>query len=255
MPKYLLLFLLFSGHIMAQKGTIATDRPDQTECANIVPMGNIQAENGFLIENDHSQGSQSKEIVFFTSLFKYGISRRLEIRLIVENSKIIEKKQAENQIFKGISPIQIGLKVNLIQAKGLMPETSLIVHLGIPKLASESKKQAMISPNFRFAMQHILTEKASLAYNFGAEWNGDNTEPTAIYTLSTSRSIGKKVGMYIEVYGFLPQKGQAQHSFDGGFTFPLSSNFMLDVSASKGLSGSAPNNYISCGLSFRLPTK
>jgi Putative MetA-pathway of phenol degradation len=254
MKRCIYILLLFSKALIGQNiESIATDRPDQTECANIVPVGFFQLENGFSIEKNNYNGLKTREVTYFSSLLKYGISKRIELRLIVENSKIEQKSGAEKFIAKGLNPVQFGFKTNLFHANGLLPETSLIAHIGFPKLASQSKGQAKLSPNFRFTMQHQVTEKATLAYNIGAEWDGDTQQGAAIYTLTTSRSLADKIGAYIEFYGFLSKAFPSQHNFDGGFTMLLKDNILIDISASKGLIASATGNYISLGLSFRLP--
>ena len=232
---------------------MATDRPDQTECANTVPKGFFQMESGFMVKNDKILAIKTKEIVFLTSLLKYGISDKLELRLIAENSKITSTGEYHFEEIRGINPIQIGFKANFLNANGLLPKTSLIAHAIMPKWASDEKKLMKMGYNFRFTMQHQLSEKASLGYNLGSEWDGDTRQMNFIYTLSTCRSLATKVGVYVEVYGEFSKINPAKLSFDGGFTFPLRDNFMLDISASKGLTASSANNYLSLGLSFRLP--
>jgi hypothetical protein len=253
MLKYWPLFIFIANIATAQIEPISTDRPDQTECSNIVPIGYFQMESGFAIENNKVNSLKSQEITYFTSLLKYGITKRFEIRVIIENSKITTKSIDINQNIKGFNPVQIGFKANLIHAKGWAPETSLIAHIGLPKLASSDKKRAKRSVDFRFTMQHQFTEKAALAYNFGAEYDGDSENATALYTVCTSRYLSKKIGVYIELYGFISKNISTKHNIDGGFTFPIKEKLLFDISASHGITASANNNYISLGFSFRLP--
>jgi hypothetical protein len=63
-------------------------------------------------------------------------------------------------------------------------------------------------------MQHTLSEKIVLAYNLGAEWNGETGEQTYIYTLTTGISLTDKLGCYTEIYGFIPKENQSDHRFD-----------------------------------------
>jgi hypothetical protein len=254
MYRILFCIILIANYAKAQIEPIATDRPDQTECSNIVPIGFWQIENGFVIENGKENSYNTKEIVFLTSLLKYGITKRFEIRLIIENSTF-KSYSPQAEISKGINPIQLGFKVNLIHATKIIPETSLIAHLGWPNLASAEKKDLHFSPNFRFTMQHQLTDRAALAYNIGAELDGATGLATGIYTITTSRNLGKHLGAFIELYGFIPKLQKADNRINIGITLPINSNLMFDISASKGIKNPVFKNYISLGASFRIDTR
>ncbi len=102
-------------------------------------------------------------------------------------------------------------------------------------------------------MQHTLSKNVSLGYNLGAEWDGDTPEPAFIYTLTTSFALSAKWGSYIELYGFAPQQSRADHRYDGGITYLLKNNILIDVSGGAGISSNAPSWYGSLGFSVRLP--
>jgi dsRNA-specific ribonuclease len=165
--------------------SIQTDRPDQTECPFIVPKNYFQFENGFVYQKTNDN---SNEIVTPTLLSKFGINEHFELRLITEY--LINKDN--NEKISGINPVLIGFKTRLFEEKGIVPITSFIAHLAIPKLASTNYKRQFYAPEFRFTMQHTISEKQSFSYNLGAEWNGETAEPTFIYTLTTGYSFSKK---------------------------------------------------------------
>ena len=101
-------------------------------------------------------------------------------------------------------------------------------------------------------MQHTLSEKMSFSYNLGAEWDGLSSHPNFIYTIATGYSFTNKLGSYIELFGFAPQKEIANHSLDGGFTYLINNNFMLDLSSGIGITNNAPDHYVALGFSFRI---
>jgi Putative MetA-pathway of phenol degradation len=243
------LFLLEIAAIKAQEiSPIATDRPDQTECPFIVPKGYFQAENGFFYEKT---SLNSQFVAYPSVLWKYGLSENFEIRLITELAS--EKKLSETKI--GLLPTTIGFKARISEEKGWIPKTSFIGHLTVPKLASKAFSVDYYAPSFRFTMQHTLSEKVILAYNLGAEWNGETPEPTFIYTLTTGFSVTKKAGFYAELYGFSPQNQQQDHRLDGGLTYLISNNVMIDISGGLGLTSNAPKYFVSTGFSYRFNTK
>jgi hypothetical protein len=250
MIRYLIslafLFSATTNNIFSQTiEPIQTDRPDQTECPFIVPKYCIQAENGFLIE---IPTTGSKNINYPSILWKFGINDRLEFRLITE----LLYEKVNNKITSGLSPITIGFKVNLFESKGILPITSFIGHLTTPNIGSKEFNSTYWAPSFKFAMQNKLSDKMTLGYNLGAEWDGETPEPTFIYSLTTGYSITDKIGVYAEVYGFLPQKSKADHRFDGGLTYLISNNILVDLSGGFGLTENAPDHYIAVGLSYRF---
>jgi hypothetical protein len=242
---------LFLGMTSAKSQSInpiATDRPDQTECPFIVPKGYIQAENGLTYEKINVA---SKAMTHPSTLWKYGISDNTEFRLITEF--VTEKEYSIEK--KGLTPIIVGFKTKIAEEKGLIPLISFIGHLSIPYWASEEMKANYYAPSFRFTMQHTLSDRFTLAYNLGAEWDGETPQPTFIYTLTSGCSITEKLGAYLEIYGFTSQQQRADHRFDGGFTYLITPNVMVDVSGGFGLTENAPESYMSLGFSYRFKVK
>jgi len=234
-----------TGNEMEKSEPIETDRPDQTETPAIVPKHIFQMENGFSFEKNDRH---SKSFILPTSLMKYGVNGNFELRLITEFS--IEDMDGTK--ISGLNPLLIGFKAALAEEKGIWPKTSIIAHLMIPELASEEFKTTYYAPSFRFTMQHTLTDKINLGYNLGAEWDGESPEPTFIYTMTCGLSLSEKLGCYGELYGFAPQKNKADHRFDGGFTYLITDNVMIDASGGFGISANAPDYYTALGFSFRL---
>lgn len=248
----LCIFYLFIQKTKAQNllPPIALDRPDQTESPMIVPKGYIQIESGVNFENTKKE---IKTNTLPTILWKYGITPNLEFRLITERTEISQMNFGDVSNKKGVNPITVGFKVNVFEEKGLLPETSLIMHYGTKKWGNKGLQTEKSTPSFRFLMQHTLSEKFSLSYNAGAEWDGNNpNNGSAIYTLTTGYAASPKIGFYLELYGFLPGKDQSEHNVDGGMTWLINNDLMADISTGLGLNNRAPNSFIALGLSWRF---
>ncbi|MGL4630156.1 MAG: transporter [Leadbetterella sp.] len=250
--KITLFFLFISYQIVAQSDEIiATDRPDQTECSDLVPVGYFQMENGFFQEKDKTM--KTSETMFHTSLLKFGVTKRFELRLIVENSRYEIKNEGFRAKSTGLNPIQIGTKIGILKQKGIIPMTSLIAHVSVPKWASGSKKETYFAPNFRFTMQHDLNDDWTFSYNLGAEWDGITGIRSNIYTITTGYGFTDKLTSYIELYGFLTKNQDPDHRFDAGITYLLKPNILLDISGGVGITDISPDHFIGCGFSFRIP--
>ena len=124
-------------------------------------------------------------------------------------------EKIEDRNLSGLNPILLGCKIKISDEKGIFPKTSFIGHLG-------------------------------------AEWDGITPEATFIYTITTGYSFTDKLGSYIEFFGFAPEKDKANHSFDGGLTYLINNNFMLDLSSGIGITDNAPDHYVALGFSFRI---
>lgn len=251
MAKYFIGLTFFFGATESLFGqevlpSIQLDRPDQTECPYIVPKNHFQFESGFTYEKVNEN---EENFLYPTLLTKYGVNDKFELRLITE----LTTNKINSYPINGLNPVKVGFKTKLIEENGIIPLTSFIAHLSLPFLSTEKLTSTYFAPSFRFTMQHTLTDKISLGYNIGAEWNGENAEPTFIYTLTSGFALSEKIGTYIELYGFLPQKEKSEHRIDGGLTFLAKKNIMFDISGGLGLTENAPKYYTSLGFSIRLP--
>ncbi len=247
-----LLLVTSVNYCFAQVEKIDTDRPDQTESAVLVPKKWLQFEIGF---SKQVNNAAENEFQHPTLLSKYGISKRIEFRLI---TTVQTNTDISNPLIKqsnsGLTPVEIGAKIALWEEKKLLPKTSLIFHVGIPKLASNYFQVDHLAPNFRFTMQHSLTKKIGLGYNVGAEWDGVNKEATWIYTFAPGINLNEKWYGYIEAFGFISKQNNPEHSLDGGIAYYINPNFKIDLSSGFGISKAAPDWYIAVGGSIRFKT-
>jgi Putative MetA-pathway of phenol degradation len=156
MKIYLLVFtvVICFRYTWAQT-SIQTDRPDQTECPFITPKGFIQAENGFVYERIDKD---NKAIVLPSILWKYGINKNVELRLITE----VNSNKAFGKTSTGFVPTIIGFKIKICGEKGIVPDIAFIGHLAIPSAASKEFKASYYTPSFRFNMQHTLSKNFTL---------------------------------------------------------------------------------------------
>lgn len=249
MRKLFLLLLSCSALYANAQEKIETDRPDQTETPYLVPKGWFQGELGLQAEWDGGM------LLLYhpTALWKYGISKRVELRLITELLTVERRLiiPGGNDFVTGLLPLQVGAKIGFWEQKGALPKTSLIFHTTIPATASGKFRPSRWAPNFRFVMQNVITDKFTLSYNAGAEWNGESDTPSWLYTIAPSLRLNNRWSGYVEAFGFIGKYRRPEHSIDIGFAYLLSSNLQLDASAAKGLSAGAPD-YVTLGFSFRF---
>lgn len=240
--------------------TIITDRPDQTEAPQLTPPGWFQIEAGIQSEFDYDKPSKvrSQGTLFNTTLWKYGLTRQFEFRLITEYAK--DKFTFQNEggadtsiTEKGFNPISIGSKIFIHEGDGwLVPSVSLITHLTLPYIGAKGYRPHYVIPRFRFLFAHSLNDRFTFSYNLGAEWEDGASNATGIYTASLGISLADRLSMFVEAYGFLRENTAADNRLDGGFTFLINNDIQLDCSGGVGISEISPDYFISGGLSIRL---
>lgn len=241
--RVLTLFLISFAAFSQSEGRIETDRPDQTECPFIVKKGYLQAELGF--------NRSSREYLFPTSLVKYGLSKRLELRYV----SVLAKEPGMETRFQTEA---FGFKWAIfqpsgVQSSGWIPRTSVIVHYNWDhqnRDFSEKNLRGHSIGDVVFTMQNDFNERSGIGYNIGTEMHS-NGSFEGIYRIAPNVLIGKRGYAYVEVFGRFPASEFADHSYDGGFAYYVNDDLKLDISA--GQSFLHPEDqYIAIGLSFRL---
>jgi hypothetical protein len=253
MKKFVFSHLLFTVFTAVAQEKIDTDRPDQTESAVLVPRKYFQGEFGFGKENSREN---NYTIVHPTYLLKYGLSNRFELRLESTYFSEYISVVPDSKTRTDLAPVEIGTKVALFEEKGLLPKTSLIIHLGSSFRGTGPAVWPYYS-SFRVTFQHSLTKKISLGYNLGAAKEEDGS--ALLYTFSPSINIGKRWYSYVEAFGSRSigstasnDKTPWEHAVDAGVAYYLTNDMKLDISAGLGLANNSMRNYMAAGFSFRF---
>jgi len=231
-----LLFLLFlSSSAFSQN--IITDRPDQTESAIAVPVGAFQIETGTAVEiNDFE-----RNWVLNTTLFRYGMAKNLEFRLVTELMNLRPHDFSEGMI--GIADMQFGLKYQLSDGP---VQLAYLGHLTVPN-GNRNVSTGKTGMSHILSLAHDLTSSVSIGYNFGLEYF-DKEEYAGIYAMAIGIGITEKVSFFTEIYGDWYQFDAFNVLYDNGFTWLLKPNLQLDFSIGTGIT--TKSNFYSVGVSW-----
>lgn len=245
------LCIFLQIHLWAQQeGRMETDRPDQTESPFLTKKNYLQVEIGLGLAKEQGYST----IAAPTILWKYGLSKKFELRLVSEINVVKNPPPVPDghDVNTGLVPLQIGGKLSLFEENGLLPKTSFIFHAAIPKVASRKFQAAKWAPEFVFAMQNTLSKTLGLGYNFGMEWDGETDKPFFIYTLSPGANVGDRWYTFIELFGGVQANQVAKNSIDGGLGYYINDNMKLDASAGWGITKPAVDYFVNVGFSFRF---
>ena len=242
---YLFFIVTYAGY--GQK--IVTDRPDQTESSSTVPKKSLQIESGMLIKFAEEGDISLREIAIPSTLFRYGIGKGIEIRVVNQYVNIKEKNTSKE--ISGISDLEIGAKIQLLKKENINTEIAFLSHVILPTGTKEVSFEKLGTIN-KLSISHELTDNIGLAYNLGYNYFGyDNGFLT--YSLVLGIGITEKVGMYLEPYGSIGIFDEHLANFDAGVTYLVKDNFQLDFSFGTGINYTM--NYLSAGFSWNIAPK
>lgn len=246
MPKRYLACLFLSLSVYAQK-PIETDRPDQTETANTVPPGAFQVESGFLHRHNDVQDN---EFELPETLWKLGLNSKMELRLITT----LSYQKISDTLLSGLEPLTVGVKVALWKQHGLLPQTSVIGHLQLSKIATKELQEEYLAPELLLLFQNKVTPFLETGYNMGVSWDGTSGKPEYTYTFSPDIKLSDTLSTFIETFGYLPQGHHANHWMDTGIKYLITNNIQIDLSGGYELTPHHKHHgyFESVGLSFRI---
>ncbi|MBN1950262.1 MAG: transporter [Bacteroidales bacterium] len=251
-----LLFCLPVLSVLAQElpAELITDRADQTESSAVVPFQALQLETGFAMETTDIHWFRIQTFAYNTSLLRYGLRENFELRAGLEYLGKKQLNTATGVTFtsSGLGPLYAGFKVKISEEKGWKPGIAFLGGLVLPFTAGEDFETEHTGADIRFAFSHSLTDRLSLGYNLGAQWDGETAVPSYFYSVSMGVRILNQVGMFVESFGHISEEGEAEHLLDAGFTWQVLSYFQLDFSGGVGIHNSI-DEFFSVGLTYRLP--
>ncbi len=243
--KNTLLLLLFSFLIFGQlKAQIITDRPDQTESSSTVGKGNLQLETGILLGFDGDSQNATRQLLAPTSLFRFGITKGIELRLLSQ----FEALKNDNISIQGISDIEVGTKIQIFQKENKNIEVAFLSHLIIPTGTKVLSNDRFGTIN-KLSISHELNDKLGIGYNVGYNYFG-REKGDLTYSVALGFGVNEKVGVYIEPYGEVANFEDFILNADAGFTYLANDNLQFDFSFGTGINQRM--NYISVGFSWLL---
>lgn len=237
----ILMLAIFAGQAKAQ---LITDRPDQTESSSTVGKRNLQIESGLLLGFEGDGQFSTRQILAPTNLFRYGITKGIELRLLSQ----FESSKIQDELVQGISDIEIGAKIQIFQREGSRSEVAFISHLLVPTGSSELSNDGFGTIN-KLAVSHEISESMGLGYNIGYDYMGVGSGNLS-YSLVLGVGVNDKVGLYIEPYGELVDMGDFLQNFDAGLTYLAKENLQFDLSFGTGINHKM--NYISLGCCWKI---
>jgi hypothetical protein len=238
--------------ILQPPGPIVPDRPGQTNPPDVVASGIVLFETGFQRETKNAGGIQTINELYNTSLVRLGLMTNCELRLVVEYAGTRADSGSQSSAAQGFNPVSIGTKIAICPEKGIIPQTAMNVAFTLPYVGRREFRPSFLAPSFFLLMQNTLSEKLSLGYNLGLQWDGEQPNTTLAYSISPSLTVAEGLSVFAEFYGFSTEKSVSDYRADMGCAYLVNDNVQVDVSAGVGLNTVAPDSFVAFGLAWRF---
>ena len=179
-----------------------------------------------------------------------GVARRLEVRIGLNSYARDRAPGVEDST--GFVDSSLGAKVALGETAGWA--TAILFNATLPT-GSSGSRETHPQPEVILLAQRDLTEILSVGTNLGYGYPSSEGERfSEIFgSLSLGVSLGKTVGAFFEVFGFVPTGtgGPETYFFDSGLTKTLGANLQLDIRLGAGLNSAADDLFAGAGLIWR----
>jgi hypothetical protein len=243
-----LLLILFSHQLSSQN--LITDRPDQTESSSTVMRGSVQIETGFLFDENFIGNNPYKTISFPSTLFRIGISDKVELRVQSGYQTIRDGSEPFIQKGGGFADLEAGFKVQLFKEESNSTKAALLSHIGIPS-GSHIFSGDEIYSFTKFAISHDIGTKAGIGYNIGFGYSksaGLSFLGSFVYGIS----VTDRLGLFSEVYGSIGGGIDQDYiiNYDNGLTYLITDFLQADLSFGTGINSKM--NFISTGISWNI---
>jgi Putative MetA-pathway of phenol degradation len=212
---------------------ISTDRPDQTESAQLVPAGIVQVEGGATAST--SRGARTTS--YGEVLVRAGLGDALELR--VEPFTYATVRGGGAPRASGVEDLAFGIKVPISRrdsAPRFVPDVSVIGATSIPTGAHHLRGEGA-QPGAVLAADWSLAERLGFGSNLTIRRGRSSGERYWERGASATFGIGlsERAGMYAEWFAVRDTRDDAAvHVLNSGVTYKLSSDFQLDARVGRG---------------------
>jgi hypothetical protein len=223
-----------------------TDRPDITETPFAVPVGVIQAENGFTWFDDPQN---TRTLNFPETLLRIGLVPTTELRVTVPNYIGSQRRGLSTN---GFEDLLLGIKQEFpFKPAGF--DLAAIVNVGVP--TGSGGYSGGIGPDIELAWEHQLKGPWEIGGIFAMTdfKEGGQRNLTWSPSVALARSFTEATSAFVEYAGSFPRFGGDFQVLHLGLLHQVTPDHQLDLHGGWGLTASSPNFFVAFGYTFRTP--
>jgi len=237
---------------------LVTDRPDFTEASSSVGAGRVQLESGYTFTHDNDRTTRASEHQFPEFLLRVGLTDEVELRigwLGYLFSRELDRPTGSKDTADGGADMDLGLKIELGEQQGWVPETAVITSISLPTGGSAFSADR-VQPLVNFLYSWEINECVSVGGSSGLAslYEEGDGFVEAFQSITTAVSLTDAVGAYFEWFAFFRQDAAdngPEHFLNGGLTYLFNPNLQVDWRAGFGLNERAANFFTGSGFAVR----
>lgn len=226
---------------------LSADRPGAATGTSTVGKFKLLWETGFCFERDKYEDADSKNFTINTSLLRFGLSDNAEIRLQIDEQLA---KEGEEKV-SGICPLIVGSKLKLFEGHKAIPAVSVLCNLVLPTGKSEFKSD-YVAPQVYLLFDNELSDKFSLGYNVGGEWDGETANATTFAAISLGYSVNDNIGVFIENYDYFHSEHKPVWMTEFGVSWKVAQRVQLDLEGDLNLKSPGKNFAVGLGVAWLI---
>jgi hypothetical protein len=233
---------------------IVTDRPDFTEASSVVGRGVFQLEGGYTFFRDGSSGSRSLSHSYPETLYRFGLTRWMEMRVGHSFMDLREGSTTSS----GSKDLYLGTKLGITAQSGIRPEMALMPQMTVPT-GSAANSDGDVLPGLSWLYGWTINDR--FFFGGGTQFNrakdGGTAETYTQWAQSATLNVGwtERLSSYFEFFSFHPYNADTdlpEYYFNSGMNFLITNNFKWDVRAGKGLNDNADDFFAGTGFAVRF---
>ena len=237
--------------------TITTDRPGQAIGQHGVGKKVVQVQTGINTNWTRFNEDLSKKALQSNTVIRLGLFEGLEVNGMINYMDEKLNGFDLDHHAAGISSTEFGTRFNILENRWAVPAVGIQASL-LTRLQGEEFKRDKPGTRLMASTGNVLTDWLALTTNLGVEWDGNGNGARSIFVLNLGVSVTDHVGAFVETFGSF---NDIDVNFDGGISYLIGRNVLLDVSAGwlgypplpDGADDSRGSDwFIDGGLSFRL---
>jgi hypothetical protein len=223
------------------------DMPDETHETDLVDKGTLQIETAYLLNNY----KESKHSSIWQGLVRYGVSKHLELRLLVETGSNL-KSYVEKTV-QSTYPLAASAKILLVKDHKFLPDISLISFLQLPFYNINKETKVYWAPVFLVAFENKTGKKWQFDYNAGIQQEAFSTEWVWLGNVSVHYKLVEQLEFFTEYFAQYQHGNNPQHNLGAGAAYQLNNFMEFFIMAGGTIDYAESNHYFNGGVAFRIP--
>jgi hypothetical protein len=224
---------------------MSVDIANQAISPQLLDRHQVQAEAAYMV-NQFDDGARA---LIFQGVARYGLSRRVELGLSMEEGYNRDRYIEETS--QGVYPLALTNKLALVKSSEKLPDISLITYLKLPFTSRTQEQQPYWSPMFILSLREELIRDLGLIVNFGTRQGAYDSEWAYPVNASLECSLTGNVGVFANYYAQYQPEKHPQHNAGGGVTLQIRKVCQFFLTGGSTINPEHPNFYFSAGVAFR----